>query len=215
MSSDEADLPLAKAVKTQHFPSPPSRSKDVTTTTPSSRWSCSPSSDLLIPARGHMLSGSYGKATHLSFEVASWETMWAGLTAKAKHGHETVIAAKMVETGMTWEELLRSGPCCSGMTLQISEFWYSLACLFDFGLNVSTMWPSNSKTSSHAIKLGLDARCCRCMAHHNTLNQHLPATFNIEAALQEKARDLIRNKEWSSKISKDVSYSLVLQVLRN
>ncbi|TPX57297.1 hypothetical protein CcCBS67573_g09267 [Chytriomyces confervae] len=159
--------------------------------------------------------GLDGKATHLSFEVASWETMWDGMNAKTKRDHEAAIAVKIREAGMTREELRRSGPPCSGMTLQVGEFWYSLACLYDSNLNVATTGPSNSKTSSHAIKLGLDARCCGCMAHHNTLDLLLSRTFDIEAGLKDKARTLIRNNEWFSKVPQEVSYSLVLRILRN
>ncbi|KAJ3001926.1 UNVERIFIED_CONTAM: hypothetical protein HDU68_006573, partial [Siphonaria sp. JEL0065] len=53
------------------------------------------------------------------------------------------------------------------------------------------------------------------IAHHNTLNLLLSQTFDIEAGLKDKARTLIRNNEGSSKVSQDVSYSLVLRVLRN
>ncbi|KAJ3119522.1 hypothetical protein HK100_000274 [Physocladia obscura] len=159
--------------------------------------------------------GLDGKATHLSFEIASWETMWAGLNAKTRREHETSIAAKMLETGISREELLHSGPRCSGMTLQICDFWYSLACLYDANLNVGTAGPSDSKTSSHAKLLGLQGKCRGCMAHHSCFNMRLRMTFDVEEALRYKAAKLNHNEEWTTKVSKDVSFSLVLRVLRN
>lgn len=159
--------------------------------------------------------GLDGQATHLSFQIASWETMWDGLNAKTKREHEAAIAAKMLETGMSREELLDSGPRCSGMTLQIGDFWYSLSCLYDSRLNVGTAGTSNSKNCSIAKRLGIQAKCRGCMAHHNTLNRRLRATFDIETALKDRANGLLANKEWSRKVSQDVSYSLVLRVLRN
>jgi hypothetical protein len=53
------------------------------------------------------------------------------------------------------------------------------------------------------------------MQHHNCLNLRLRCTFNIGAALAEKANMLIINKEFTSKVSQDVAYSLVLRVLKN
>ncbi|KAJ3229860.1 hypothetical protein HDU77_001503, partial [Chytriomyces hyalinus] len=49
---------------------------------------------------------------------------------------------------------------------------------------------------------------------HNQANR-FRRTFDVEEALKDKARTLIRHKEWSSKGFQDVSYSLVLRVLRN
>ncbi|KAJ3119624.1 hypothetical protein HK100_000221 [Physocladia obscura] len=159
--------------------------------------------------------GLDGQATHLSFEIASWETMWDGLNAKTKREHEAAIAAKMLETGMSREELLDSGPRCSGMTLQLGDFWYSLPCLYDSRLNVGTAGPSNSKNCSIAKRLGIQAKCRGCMAHHSCFNMRLCCTFDIEAALAQKTCKLILNGEWSRKFLQDVSYSLVLKVLRN
>ncbi|KAJ3001193.1 UNVERIFIED_CONTAM: hypothetical protein HDU68_006998, partial [Siphonaria sp. JEL0065] len=40
-------------------------------------------------------------------------------------------------------------------------------------------------------------------------------TFDVETSLRKNASNLIDNGEWSRKVSQDVSYSLVLRVLRN
>ena len=156
-----------------------------------------------------------GKAIHLSFEIASWTVMWNGLNKKTKADHEVLIADKMKKDKLTRKHIENSGPPCSGMTLQVGDYWYSLACLYGRNINVATTGPSDSKTSAYAKKYGLQGMCRGCIAHRNTLNRSLRATFDIETALKYKANNLIRNKEWSRQVSQDVSYSLILRVLRN
>ena len=73
--------------------------------------------------------GPDGKATHLDFEVASWHTVMNELTHKSRRFHEEEIA-KLLDTGMTLFQIQNSGYTCQGITLQIGEFWYSLACLY-------------------------------------------------------------------------------------
>ena len=128
--------------------------------------------------------------------------------------HEVAVAAKMKKDNLTRKQIEDSGPPWLGMTLQVGDYWYSLACLYDRNINVATAGPMNGE-SGQAKKYGLQGKCRGCMAHHNTLNQRLRCTFDIEAALNLKAKDLNANKEWSRKVTQDVSYSLVLRVLRN
>jgi hypothetical protein len=68
-----------------------------------------------------------GKATHLYLQVASWDIVMAGLTSKSQTFHEESIA-ELLKTGMTVDQIKTSGPLCSGFTLQIGIFWYSIAC---------------------------------------------------------------------------------------
>ncbi|KAJ3094931.1 hypothetical protein HK100_005975 [Physocladia obscura] len=113
------------------------------------------------------------------------------------------------KTGKTREQIEDMGPWCSGITLQQGNYWYSLACLYGKRINVATGAKNKSRTG------GFSSYCRGCKAHYNNLNLLLGRTFDIEAGLMDKARSLIRSKEWSSKVPQDVSYSLVLRILRN
>jgi hypothetical protein len=155
------------------------------------------------------------KAIHLSFEIASWDVMWNGLNKKTKDYHEDAIAAIIKKEKLTRKQIEDSGPKCCGITLQIGDYWYSLACLYTKRINVANAGPSDSKTSSFAKKYGLQGQCRGCKANHNTLNRRFRCTFDIEECLKNKARNLKRNNEWSHKVSQGVSYSLVLRILRN
>jgi hypothetical protein len=150
--------------------------------------------------------GPDGKATHLYFEVASWHTVMNELTHKSRRFHEEEIA-KLLDTGMTLFQIQNSGYTCQGITLQIGEFWYSLACLYGKSINVTT--------SGFSKRDGIQWKCRGCMRHHNTLQVCLRRTFDVETALQYKANNLIGNNEWSTNVSQDVAYSLVLRVLKN
>jgi hypothetical protein len=71
--------------------------------------------------------GPDGKATHLFFEVA-WHTVMNEMTPKSILFHEQEIA-KLLDTGMTLDRIQNSGPLCTGLTLKIGDFCYSLVCL--------------------------------------------------------------------------------------
>lgn len=153
--------------------------------------------------------GLDGKAIHLYFEIASWDVMWNGLNAKTKAKHEELVASKMKKDKLTRKHIENSGPPCSGITLQVGDYWYSLVCLYASRRNVATTGPQKTRCD------GLQAVCRGCMAHHNTLHVMLRRTFDPETALNYKANNLIGNKEWSRKVTHDISYSIVLRVLRN
>jgi hypothetical protein len=70
--------------------------------------------------------GLDGKATHLSFQIASWTVMWNGLNKKTRADHEELVTAKMAKDKLKRKEIEDSGPPCSGITLQVGDYWYSL-----------------------------------------------------------------------------------------
>ena len=74
--------------------------------------------------------GLDGNATRLYLEIASWDVMWNGLNEKTKANHEVAVAAKMKKEKMTMKQIENSGPPCCGITLQVADNWYSLACLY-------------------------------------------------------------------------------------
>jgi hypothetical protein len=150
--------------------------------------------------------GPDGKAIHLNFEVASWNTVMAELTPKSKLFHQAAIA-KLEKLGMNFEEIQASGHPCQGITLQVGSFWYSLRCLYDRNINVTT--------AGFSARDGLQWKCRGCMRHHNTLQVCLRRTFDVETALKYKANNLIGSNEWLRNVSQDIAYSLVLRILRN
>ena len=115
-----------------------------------------------------------------------------------------------LKTGMTLEQIEKSGRLFCGFTMQIGEYWYSIACLYNKTINALTSGPT-----SNPSKGGYQSKCRGCNRHNDTLNVCLRRSFDIQTALQYKANTLISNNEWSSKVSQDVSYSLVLRVLKN
>ncbi len=159
--------------------------------------------------------GPDGKSTHLYFEVASWHTVMNELTPKSKKFHEEEIA-KLLQAGKTVGQIEDSGTKhCSGLTLQIGDFWYSIACLYDRNINVAT----SGYCSTDGMN-GLQGKCRGCMTHFSTLSTRLRCTFDPQSALEEKARDLLRHKEWTSKVldspqKQSISFSAVLRVLDN
>ncbi|KAJ3230260.1 hypothetical protein HDU78_008511 [Chytriomyces hyalinus] len=153
--------------------------------------------------------GVDGKATHLYFEVPPWDIMWNSLREKTRNDHEAAILEVIAKTGKTRQEIEESGSACCGYTLQQLDFWYSLRCLYSKKLNVATAGRSNGRAG------GIDSRCRGCASNHNTFHVMLRRTFDIETALKYKANNLIGHKEWSSTVAQDVSYSLVLRILRN
>ncbi|KAJ3125259.1 JmjC domain-containing histone demethylation protein 1 [Physocladia obscura] len=153
--------------------------------------------------------GLDGRATHLYFEIASWEVMWDGLNKKTREKDRAAILLMIEKTGKTLEQIENMGPSFCGITLLQGDNWYSLACLYRKKINIAMAGKDAGRGS------GISSRCRGCLANHNTLNQRLRMTFEVEEALNYKASMLIHNGEWSSKVKKDVSYSLVLKVLRN
>jgi hypothetical protein len=95
------------------------------------------------------------------------------LTPKSKKFHEEEIA-KLLDTGMTFEQIENSGTkLCSGLTLQIGDFWYSIACLYDRNINFATAGYCSTDGMN-----GLQGKCRGCMRHHNTLQVCQRRTFD-------------------------------------
>lgn len=111
----------------------------------------------------------------------------------------------MNQQGGTLADIENSGSLCRGITLQVREFWYSVACFYGKRINVATTGPK---------KGGLSDFCRGCQSHHNSLNTNARLKFDVEAALKHKSSGLISNGEWTLKtVTRDISYSLVLRVL--
>jgi hypothetical protein len=153
--------------------------------------------------------GLDGKAIHLSFKIVSWDVMWNGLNEKTKAYHEDAIAAIIKKENLTRKQIVDSGPKCCGITLQVGDYWYSLACLYERNINVATAGPHSGRSS------GLHSYCRGCNAHYNTLNQRLRMTFDPKAALRYKASMLVHNGEFSQRTTTDVAVSIIYKVLRN
>ena len=97
--------------------------------------------------------GLDGRATHLSFQIASWETMWNGLNKKTRADHEVAVGAKMEKDNLKRKEIEDSGTPCCGITL---HYWYSLACLYGRKTNIATTGIDSTVTS------GLQRKCRGC-----------------------------------------------------
>ncbi|KAI8823281.1 hypothetical protein BJ741DRAFT_654997 [Chytriomyces cf. hyalinus JEL632] len=126
MSSDKADLLLAKAVKTQHLPSPltsiPSAPQEPRMPPPPPPPPTGPALPLPIccftleslnnsPESSKKacmelapVIGVDGKATYLSFEIASWETVWAGLNAKTKVQVQVILKLVVMQSCWVYKE---------------------------------------------------------------------------------------------------------------
>ncbi|KAJ3112480.1 hypothetical protein HK100_002318 [Physocladia obscura] len=239
-SSDESDLPLQKSARIHQLPSPPAALPIVPQeppAPPAPTVAPVPPPPVLytLPAKvkGRVyvprvpyqlfetaeasnesclepppVFGLDGRATHLYFEIASWGVMWAGMNKKTREEHEAAILMMIEKTGKTQEQIENMGTACCGITLQQCDYWYSLACLYGRRINVATAGKDAGRGS------GFSSRCRGCLANHNALNLRLCCTF-VETALRKMAFNLIIHDEWSGKVSQDVSYSLVLRVLRN
>ncbi len=113
---------------------------------------------------------------------------------------------------MTRKQIEDNVPPCSGITLQVGNYWYSLACLNAFRRNVATTGPKITQFD----KIQADQSRCRCcQSQYDTLGTRLRCTLDPQAALAEKAKMLITNREWSYKVSQEVSFSAVLRILDN
>ena len=60
---------------------------------------------------------------------------------KTRDWHDTAIAREMEEQRFTFAAIANSGRQCSGITLQVGEYWYSVACFYGKKLNVATTGP--------------------------------------------------------------------------
>ncbi|KAJ3120234.1 hypothetical protein HK100_012889 [Physocladia obscura] len=144
------------------------------------------------------------------FEIPSWDVMWNGMRQKTRDDHEAAVLEMINETGKARSEIEEFGRDCCGNTFELpGGFWVSTCCFYRKKLNVMT----TGQDAGHVS--GLRRNCRGCLANHNTLNNMLRRTFNIETALRCKAHHLIGNKEWTTDVKPDISYSLILRVLRN
>ncbi|KAJ3090859.1 hypothetical protein HK100_007339 [Physocladia obscura] len=151
-----------------------------------------------------------GRPAYLFFEVPSWDVMWNGMRQTTRDNHEAAILRNIEKTGKTRDEIALVGSDCCGNTFELPGcFWVSTRCIYGKRLNVVTA----GEDTGHST--GLSRRCRGCLANHNTLNQRLRMTFDVEEALRYKAAKLNHNEEWTTKVKPDISFSLVLKVLRN
>ncbi|KAJ3012925.1 UNVERIFIED_CONTAM: hypothetical protein HDU68_000942 [Siphonaria sp. JEL0065] len=131
-----------------------------------------------------------------------WES--TGLSDKVKSAHEAAIVDMMEDSGMTREQITALGPDCSGNTFEQRDIWYSTRCLYRKKINVATAGKDAGRGS------GLSSRCRGCLANHNTLNN-----VHLTSKRLYNSNSLLRHDEWSRTVKQDVSYSLVLRILRN
>ena len=118
-----------------------------------------------------------GLILHLYFQIASVAVVQASVKPNQRVKNEDIITAKMLSTGMSRDQLESSGPPCPGITMPVSDYWYSLACFYESNRNVVTTGKDDSKSD------GLTSRCRGCDSHYKTLNlRRLKSTFDIQSA---------------------------------
>jgi hypothetical protein len=154
-----------------------------------------------------------GNALHLYFEIASEDALEASFTKNKTAEYEALVLDAMKKTGMNREQLKKSGSPCCGITFEVGERKYSIACFYGHKRNVVT-------TAQHSTQAGFHGRCRGCNSHHTTLNLRLRCTFDPRACLEGRGRNMLQNHEWSSAVSnskksQSISFSAVLRVLDN
>jgi hypothetical protein len=122
---------------------------------------------------------------------------------------------------LAYEQILDSDSPCPGLTLNIGNYWYSLACPYSKRLNLATTGPKSSDLNN------LQSQCRGCKVNSNNINYNsrnpprnnplsrLRMTIDFKRALRCKASSLTQNGEFSQESSIDLAFSITLRVLRN